>query len=96
MSVHTNAAKCCHCSGKGLIPGIGRWDNWRKCEKCNGTGWGTNVFRILESRQQRDMRFALEEIICWPGRIHAENEEQAKAFTSLLNRSWIIEKVESA
>jgi hypothetical protein len=83
-------AKCCHCGGCGRVPGNRVSD--QNCPHCSG-GWGGNVFRIMEYRTQPDGRYAWEEIVCWPGRIHASTEEYAKDFARSLHITWFVEKM---
>lgn len=66
---------CCHCT-RGMIPGNRPSDMWKTCPDCNGTGYGTNIFRTLQS-VCRNGSYASEEIVCWPGRIHARDQQSA-------------------
>lgn len=71
---------CCHCK-RGMIPGNRPSDMWTPCQQCGGTGYGPNIFRIMESVRFAGT-FACAEIVCWPGRFHAADIDAAREYAN--------------
>jgi len=99
QTMKTNKAKtyrCCECNGKGMVPGFSAASaDWKTCQACNGLGRGEHGYRILQSRQQSDGRYAVEEIIGYPGRIHATSMTKAQEFaTHVVGISCTVQRVE--